>query len=361
MLDHAIGPSVITAAHRGHAAVHGEDTAGTRSRTSAASAATGSLCTRRFDGRTARQYHGGHDAEGYAAEGVRRPGLRPLMPPGRPVAASPDVRRLASFVETDRGRPASPLWNPDLAPTRALAADVVHLPHRRALDRHERGHHHLHARVGPHAAGDDVVGGARHHPARQRARAVPMILNAHAGTKYGVSFPVLCRASFGVRGANVPAMLRAIVACGWFGIQTWIGALALDALHRRRLAWLAQRAGRNLDLLCDVLADPGGDHRQRARGHQGCSRAGRRRCCSAAARCCCGGRRDQRRRPRARALGIRAPAAAATRRSGRCSRRRSPPTSATGPRSASTFPTSRATRRASDRRCSARRWACRRR
>jgi NCS1 family nucleobase:cation symporter-1 len=45
-----------------------------------------------------------------------------------------------------------------------------------------------------------------------------------------VSFPVLCRASFGVRGANVPAILRAIVACGWFGIQTWIGGLALDAL-----------------------------------------------------------------------------------------------------------------------------------
>src|SRR5688572_25054833 len=59
---------------------------------------------------------------------------------------------------------------------------------------------------------------------------VLMILNAHAGTKYGLSFPVLCRASFGVRGANVPAMLRAAVACGWFGIQTWIGALALDAL-----------------------------------------------------------------------------------------------------------------------------------
>jgi NCS1 family nucleobase:cation symporter-1 len=59
---------------------------------------------------------------------------------------------------------------------------------------------------------------------------VPMVLNAHAGTKYGISFPVLCRASFGVRGANVPAILRAIVACGWFGIQTWIGGLALNAL-----------------------------------------------------------------------------------------------------------------------------------
>ena len=59
---------------------------------------------------------------------------------------------------------------------------------------------------------------------------VPMVLNAHAGTKYGISFPVLCRASFGTRGANIPAVLRAIVACGWFGIQTWIGGLALDAL-----------------------------------------------------------------------------------------------------------------------------------
>jgi len=59
---------------------------------------------------------------------------------------------------------------------------------------------------------------------------VPMTLNAHAGTKYGVSFPVLCRASFGVKGANVPAILRALVACGWFGIQTWIGGLALNTL-----------------------------------------------------------------------------------------------------------------------------------
>jgi nucleobase:cation symporter-1, NCS1 family len=59
---------------------------------------------------------------------------------------------------------------------------------------------------------------------------IPMMLNAHAGTKYGISFPVLCRASFGVIGANVPALLRAAVACGWFGIQTWIGGLALNAL-----------------------------------------------------------------------------------------------------------------------------------
>jgi len=59
---------------------------------------------------------------------------------------------------------------------------------------------------------------------------VPMVLNAHAGTKYGISFPVYCRASFGLRGANIPAMVRALVACGWFGIQTWYGGEALLAV-----------------------------------------------------------------------------------------------------------------------------------
>jgi nucleobase:cation symporter-1, NCS1 family len=59
---------------------------------------------------------------------------------------------------------------------------------------------------------------------------VPLVLNAHAGTRYGVSFPVLCRSSFGIRGAHVPAVMRAIVLCGWFGIQTWIGGEALDVL-----------------------------------------------------------------------------------------------------------------------------------
>jgi NCS1 family nucleobase:cation symporter-1 len=56
---------------------------------------------------------------------------------------------------------------------------------------------------------------------------IPMILNAHAGTRYGIPFPVYCRASFGTKGANVPAILRALVACGWFGIQTWIGGEAI--------------------------------------------------------------------------------------------------------------------------------------
>ncbi len=61
---------------------------------------------------------------------------------------------------------------------------------------------------------------------------IPMILNGHAGAKYGIPFPVFARASFGTRGANIPAILSAIVACGWFGIQTWIGGESIYNLIR---------------------------------------------------------------------------------------------------------------------------------
>lgn len=61
---------------------------------------------------------------------------------------------------------------------------------------------------------------------------LPMVLNAHAGTRYGIPFPVLVRASFGVRGANLPALLRAFVACGWFGINTYIGGTAMAQVVR---------------------------------------------------------------------------------------------------------------------------------
>src|SRR5687767_7081468 len=61
---------------------------------------------------------------------------------------------------------------------------------------------------------------------------VPVLLNGRAGAKYGIPFPVFARASFGVKGANIPAMLRAIVACGWFGIQTWIGGYAVYLMIR---------------------------------------------------------------------------------------------------------------------------------
>jgi len=59
---------------------------------------------------------------------------------------------------------------------------------------------------------------------------IPMLLNAHAGAQFGIPFPVFARASFGVLGANIPAILRALVACGWFGIQTWIGGEAINAM-----------------------------------------------------------------------------------------------------------------------------------
>ncbi|WPV70243.1 NCS1 family nucleobase:cation symporter-1 [Chitinophaga sp. LS1] len=69
---------------------------------------------------------------------------------------------------------------------------------------------------------------------------IPMILNGHAGAKYGIPFPVFARASFGTKGANVPALLRAIVACGWFGIQTWIGGFAIYQMLRLWIPALEQ-------------------------------------------------------------------------------------------------------------------------
>jgi NCS1 family nucleobase:cation symporter-1 len=134
------------------------------------------------------------------------------------------------FVELDADVSQSPLWNPDLAPTALsrrtwstyhiaalwIGMSVVITTYTLASGLMEQGMTWAQALV-TILLGNVIV-------------LVPMVLNAHAGTKYGVSFPVLCRASFGVKGANVPAVLRAIVACGWFGIQTWIGGLALHAL-----------------------------------------------------------------------------------------------------------------------------------
>lgn len=134
------------------------------------------------------------------------------------------------FVESTEDLSGSPLWNPDLAPTPLsrrtwstyhiaalwIGMSVVITTYTLASGLMQQGMTWAQAML-TILLGNVVV-------------LVPMILNAHAGTKYGVSFPVLCRASFGVRGANVPAILRALVACGWFGIQTWIGGLALNTL-----------------------------------------------------------------------------------------------------------------------------------
>jgi NCS1 family nucleobase:cation symporter-1 len=55
-------------------------------------------------------------------------------------------------------------------------------------------------------------------------------LIGHAGAKYGIPYAVLARTSFGVRGARLPALMRAIVACGWYGIQTWFGGQMIYTL-----------------------------------------------------------------------------------------------------------------------------------
>jgi NCS1 family nucleobase:cation symporter-1 len=147
----------------------------------------------------------------------------------RPAGYTPDV------VVTQEDLSDSPLWNLDLAPTPPekrtwstyniaalwIGMSVVITTYTLASGLMSQGMNWWQAML-VILLGNAIV-------------LVPMILNAHAGTRYGISFPVLCRASFGVRGANIPAILRAIVACGWFGIQTWIGALALDALLRA--AW----------------------------------------------------------------------------------------------------------------------------
>lgn len=59
---------------------------------------------------------------------------------------------------------------------------------------------------------------------------VPLVLTGHPGTRYGISFPVLARSAFGIRGAHLPTLLRALVGCGWYGIETWIGGEAIFLL-----------------------------------------------------------------------------------------------------------------------------------
>ena len=70
----------------------------------------------------------------------------------------------------------------------------------------------------------------------------PILLNSHAGTKHGIPFPVFARAAYGTFGSNIPALMRALVACGWFGIQAWIGGQALHVFFRS--LWVGWPAGR---------------------------------------------------------------------------------------------------------------------
>jgi NCS1 family nucleobase:cation symporter-1 len=131
------------------------------------------------------------------------------------------------FVELTRDVSSSPLWNADLAPTTieqrkwtvlSIAALWVSMsacvPTYQLASSLVSGGMNWWQGVLTIFVGNVIV-------------LIPMIMNAHAGTKYGIPFPVYCRASFGTWGANIPAILRALVACGWFGIQTWIGGAAI--------------------------------------------------------------------------------------------------------------------------------------
>ena len=131
-------------------------------------------------------------------------------------------------------------------------------------------HHHLHARVRTDAAGDELVAGDAHHPARQRHRADPDDPQRPRGHEVRHLVPGAAAARHSAYAAPTCRRCFApLVACGWFGIQTWIGALALNLAPRRSMS----RAGptlpqRDLVLVCCLLADPGRDHHHRHRGDQ---------------------------------------------------------------------------------------------
>jgi nucleobase:cation symporter-1, NCS1 family len=147
-------------------------------------------------------------------------------PAAEPQAPSPRVREKGGILEVE-GEIVSPYNNHDLAParlaerkwaTRDIAALWISMSacvptYTLASSLIEKGMSWWQA-VLTIFLGNTIV-------------LLPMVLNAHAGTKYGIPFPVYCRSSFGVLGANVPAILRALVACGWFGIQSWIGGAAI--------------------------------------------------------------------------------------------------------------------------------------
>jgi nucleobase:cation symporter-1, NCS1 family len=133
-------------------------------------------------------------------------------------------------VSTHSRIESSPLYNPDLAPTNSahrtwgtynyaalwVSMSVNILTYMLAASLIQGGMNWKQA-VATVFLGNTIV-------------LAPMLLNSHPGARYGVPFPVLARASFGVLGANVAAVLRALVACGWFGIQTWIGGEAFSTL-----------------------------------------------------------------------------------------------------------------------------------
>src|SRR5216110_1894368 len=149
----------------------------------------------------------------------------------RPGASQRPINSMSTIQASARSRiESSPLYNPDLAPTTAerrhwgtynyaalwISMSVNILTYMLAASLIQGGMNWKQAVITIFVGNVIVM--------------VTMLLNSHPGAKYGIPFPVLARASFGVLGANVAAVLRALVACGWFGIQAWIGGEAISTL-----------------------------------------------------------------------------------------------------------------------------------
>ena len=270
MLDRAIGPNVIKALtegmqqfmeKRGYRSI--EDFRGMR---------RGNVVVhskiRRPEG---KEYHGGHDAEGYATERDRR--RQAIGPSGYRQEFRRTNRRRLFQPALERGPRAHVAGQPD----------VVHLSHRGALDRHERGDHHLHARLGTDAARHDVVAGAHHHPPRQRHRPHPD--DPQRARRHEVRRVVSRVVPCGVRRqrrqrAGDPARDRSL---------RLVRHPDLDRRARacRRCWWPRGAAGRMFPAASGFRSRSSGWCKSRSSfaGSKAsrCSRAGRRRYCSAAA------------------------------------------------------------------------------
>src|SRR5262249_21254831 len=146
-------------------------------------------------------------------------------------ARSPE-REEPEYVELTEDLSSSPLWNEDLAPvpikrrnwtTYNYAALWISMAH--CIPTYMLASGLISAGMNWWQALTTILLG-------NTIVLVPILLNSHPGTKYGIPFPVFARASYGTVGSNLPALMRAIVACGWFGIQAWIGGQAVHVLIR---------------------------------------------------------------------------------------------------------------------------------
>src|SRR5713101_2594694 len=136
------------------------------------------------------------------------------------------------FVELEEDVSESPLWNKDLAPVPVLKRDwttynyaALWISMAHCIPTYMMSSGLISAGMNWWQALITILLG-------NIIVLIPILLNSHPGTKYGIPFPVFARASYGTFGSNLPALMRALVACGWFGIQAWIGGQAVNTFLR---------------------------------------------------------------------------------------------------------------------------------